>query len=116
MPSVEQKLKRAVKLISTLLALQKYEELSMLTAADAHLTADDIATAVADYPSILRVPTDEETQFDATEVEGKDPREWIVEFPIFTNEEGRSDLTARVTEVDGTNDRSGVIFYDVWVM
>jgi hypothetical protein len=62
------------------------------------------------------MPSDSEMIFDVIEVEGRIPRQFSVDAPVFTLEEGRSDLTARMTVLDGPDDEFDVVFYDVWVM
>ena len=62
------------------------------------------------------MPDENELKFDVVEVEGRSPRQFSVDAPVFTVEEGHSDLTARMTVIDSNGEDYEIVFYDVWVM
>ncbi len=113
----EGKIRAAVQTVLDLLTQKQYQALASLTAPGAvHLQAEDIQRTVESYPGTVRMPDENELKFDVVEVEGLWPRQFSVDAPVFTVEEGRSDLTARMTVIDGKGEDYQVVFYDVWVM
>jgi hypothetical protein len=117
MQSVDEKLRAAVQMILRLFAEQNYSALANLTTGEKkRLRASEIAHAIQSYPATIRMPTETELTFDSVEVAGSDPRQYLVDAPLFTIEEGRSDLTARMTVIDRPGDDFEVVFYDAWVM
>lgn len=113
----EVKIRGAARTVLNLLAEKQYQALADLTApGPEHLQAEDIRRTIEEYPGTVRVPDDTELTFDVVEVEGRSPRQFSVDVPVFTVEEGRSDLTARMTVVDKSGEDYAVVFYDVWVM
>jgi len=113
----EKKIRAAVQTVLDLLTQKQYQELANLTAPGReHLQAEDIKRTMESYPGTVRIPDENELKFDVVEVEGLSPRQFSVDAPVFTLEEGRSDLTARMTVIDGTGDDFKIVFYDVWVM
>ena len=77
-----------------LLASRKYVELELMSGGK-RLTADQFAESIRDYGcSVARPP--EDLQLDVVKVETVADK-WSVYVPIFTTEEGRSDLTLEVT-------------------
>lgn len=61
--------------------------------------------AVADYGrEIVPAPPGGYDQLNIVEVSGRNPREWHVYVPIYTKEEGRSDLTLELTVIDSDSD------------
>lgn len=113
----EGKIRAAVQTVLGLLANKQYQVLASLTApGPEHLRAEDIQRTIETYKGTVRMPSESEVKFDVVEVEGRSPREFSVDAPVFTVEEGRSDLTARMTVIDKTGDDYDIVFYDVWVM
>lgn len=113
----EVKIRAAVQTVLGLLAEKQYQALANLTAPGPdHLQAEDIQRTMETYPGTARMPNEDELRFEVVEVEGLSPRQFSVDAPVFTVEEGRSDLTARMTVVDEDGEDYQVVFYDVWVM
>lgn len=77
-----------------LLASRKYSEMELLSGAR-RLTADQIAESIRDYGCGVVSPP-EDMQLDVVRVETAQDM-WSVNVPVFTTEEGRSDLTLEVT-------------------
>ena len=112
-----QKIRSAARLVLTLLAKKQFSTLSDLTAhGPDHLKAEDIQRTIESYPGTLRIPDENELILDVVEVENSIPRKFSVYAAVFTEEEGRSDLTARMMVTDNPGDGYEVAFYDVLVM
>lgn len=112
-----EKARSAVHFILTLIVSENYAALSDLTAeGPEHLEPDELKKSIKSYPGSIRMPTEAEITFDVTAVEGSEPQRYIVDAPVFTMEEGKSDLTVRMTVVDKPGQEFDVIFYDAWVM
>lgn len=93
----DQKLKATVRRVVTMLAQGDYGALERLTKGD-RLTAAEIAEGVRECGGKLIPPPDEAfDRLDVVEVEGAQPREWDVNVPLWTAEEGKSDLTLELT-------------------
>lgn len=114
---MERKLKAAVQMVSELIVEKNYTALSDLTEnGPRKLSAEDFRMTIEDYPAVLRMPTAAEMSFDAIEIEDSSPPQYSVDAPLFTIEEGRSDLKFRMTVIDGGADAFAIVLYDVWVM
>ena len=62
------------------------------------LSAQDMAQAISDYGRRLVVPPDDAFKLmDVVEVRNVKPPQWSVNMPLWTQEEGRSDLSIGVT-------------------
>jgi len=84
-----------VRLVYAHLLAKQYSELEKITYGS-RMTAREIEEAVSEYGCEL---TDypESIQLDVIEVEGSKPKEWSVVAPIFTKEEGLSDLSLELS-------------------
>lgn len=91
---------QAIKLVVGLLVESNYEVLEKMTQGR-HLTAEEMARAVTEYGRTLVLPPDEAYEdidaIDST-VDGKHTH--AVDFPLWTKEEGRSDLEVELTLVE----------------
>ena len=77
-----------------LLAARRYAELESICGGK-RLSADDIAGAIRDYGcQVASAP--EELDLDVVKIESA-RNEWSVNIPVFTWDEGKSDLTLEVT-------------------
>ena len=95
-----EKLNFAVKTVTDYLAQGEYEELERLSNG-IRLKANEIETAVVDYGrKIEPLPDTVYEELDVVEVDGSEPKQWSVNVPVFTFEEGRSDLTLELTIID----------------
>jgi hypothetical protein len=85
-----------VRRVMELLAQQDYGGLETLTRG-VQLSAHDIHRAIGDYGrTVVLPPAAGYALLDVVEVTSK-PGHWSVNMPIWTAEEGRSDLTAEMT-------------------
>ena len=93
-------IKGVVRQICKLLAAQDYQQISMLTAG-IRLSEEEIGKAVSAYDRTLIAPP--ERAFDLLNIiEIKTQkfvgvRQWAVVMPLWTKEEGRSDLSMELT-------------------
>jgi hypothetical protein len=81
-----------------LLVLGRYQDLERLSGG-VRLSAQELAKAVADYGRTLVMPPDIGPSPDYVPITGTHPPAWSVWIPLFTREEGRSDLTLQITLV-----------------
>ena len=113
----EEKIRTAIRLVMGLLVQGAYGALADISSpARNRLDPEDIARTIADYPGKLRLPAETELLYDVVEIQDSRPRRFSVDAPVFTIEEGRSDLTLRMVVTEQEGDGFEVEFYDVWVM
>lgn len=87
-----------VRLVYGHLLAKQYGELEKITNGS-RMSASEIEEAVSDYGCELTDYPDS-IQLDVIEVEGGNPKEWSVVAPIFTKEEGLSDLSLELSITD----------------
>jgi hypothetical protein len=79
------------------LARGEYESV-VNSCATSRLTSDDLRRAVHEYGrKLVSPPQDAYNNLDAVEVNGAATPTWSVRVPLWTEEEGRSDLTLELT-------------------
>jgi hypothetical protein len=62
------------------------------------LTSDDLRTVIRDYGrKLVSPPANAYEDLDAVQVKGAGVPTWLVRAPLWTEEEGRSDLTLELT-------------------
>ena len=94
------RLEQPVRQVLSLLAKRQYAELESLTEG-VRLKATDIANVVADYGRTIIVPPDDAYQLmDVVEVTATLPPRWSITMPIWSKEEGRSDLSVELTVIE----------------
>ena len=99
-----EKLNNTVKIVTELLSEKKYKEIESLCNG-VRLKADQIACAVNEYGrNIVSLPNEGFEKLDIIEVTDSNPKEWSVNVPIYTSEEGKSDLTLELSLIDSTSD------------
>jgi len=91
-------IEKIIKDIYTLLCDKKYKELAMLT-NNTRLSCDDIERSISEYGHEL-IPYPNEVMFDIVEVINSKPKELSVWAPIYTKEEGLSDLSFELTLIE----------------
>jgi len=95
-----EKLHNTVKKVTNLLAKEKYKEIESLCNG-VQLDAEELAYAAKDYGmEILPLPKEGYEKLDIIEVTDSNPKEWSVYVPIYTAEEGMSDLTLELSLKD----------------
>jgi hypothetical protein len=95
-------LRSATREIVDRLAERDYES-AIKRCVKSRLTHDDLHTVIHDYGrTVVSPPTDAYNKLDAVEVEGAAVPTWSISAPLWTAEEGRSDLTLELTISLGT--------------
>ena len=103
---MKETLKDTTYKIIRLLVAEKYSELEEVTNG-VRLNATEIAKIVAGYGKKLVVlPEDGFHLMNVVEVKNTNPKRWSVQIPLWTQEEGRSDLTLEMTVIDQKKDFS----------
>jgi len=97
---MHERLRENVAAVVALLVEKNFERLVSLTRG-IRLSSEEIARAVADYGRILiEPPTEAYELMQVVPVEGSKPRKWSVTMPLWTQEEGRSDLSVSLTLIE----------------
>jgi len=92
-------LKEQVQRVIGFLVAGRYSELESLTNG-IRVSAQEMATAIADYGRNLVSPPEEAFRLmDVVEVPSADPPRWSITMPLWTREEGRSDLSIELTVI-----------------
>ncbi len=103
-PNYQDAIVRRVQEIVKLLANEEYEALASASKG-VRISADEIQEAVAAYDGRIVMPPEVTYALcDIIEIEIPGPRQWSVEFDLWTEGEGRSDLTLELTLVDNGMD------------
>lgn len=96
----------AQRITATVRQLLKWLVTGDFAAIDRHtngvrLSADLISDAISEYGHKLVMPPPEVFEnIDVIEVIGTSPKRWSVRFDLWTEDEGRSDLTLECTLID----------------
>lgn len=110
------KLILTIKKIVELLVAKKYQELEQLCGS-VRLTAAEIDQAICDYDAVLVLPPDSDYEnIDAIEITGASPRSWSIRYDLWTEDEGRSDLSLEATLIETDQEIMGVELDNIHVM
>ena len=97
---MNEKLIEPVNRIVSLLVVGRYADLEQQTYG-VRLTANEMAKAIADYGrTLVPPPQDGFKLMNVVEIKEAQPKRWSVAIPLWTKEEGRSDLTVEMTIVE----------------
>jgi len=100
---MREKLQHEVGEIIRLLVDRQFDKIAALTNG-VRLPAKQMQSAVEQYGRTLVVPPSDAFELmDVVEVREKQPSQWSITMPLWTKEEGRSDLSIEVTIVQGTD-------------
>ncbi|MCP3850090.1 MAG: hypothetical protein GY694_07630 [Gammaproteobacteria bacterium] len=91
-------IEQAVRDIYQLLLNGEYAEISQIT-DEKRLNSEEISLSVKEYGCNL-VPYPASIELDVIEIGGSSPREWNVVAPVYTEEEGLSDLSMELTIIE----------------
>lgn len=92
-----EQLRKPVGKVVELLVAGRYAELDTLTKG-VRLSAQEVAKAISDYGRQLVMPADDAfCLLDVVEIRNARPHRWSVTMPLWTQEEGRSDLSLELT-------------------
>ena len=90
----------AVRELAAMLTRRDYAGIDSLTGGT-RLTAADLLAAVSEYPATLvEPPALDAAPLDVIEIAHGAVRRWSVNVPLWSVEEGRSDLTLELTVVE----------------
>jgi hypothetical protein len=93
-------LHEAVSAALKLLVSGEYAQLERLTGG-IRLNAEEIRKAVTDYGRVLITPPDSAFELmDVIKVKNAEPSQWSITMPLWTQEEGRSDLSMELTVIE----------------
>ena len=104
-----------VRDVLTQLAAARYAELELLTGG-VRLSASELANAIREYGRRVVPPPDAALSLDVVPITGSDPASWSVNVPIWTAEEGVSDLTLELTVRAGPSGAYDVEIDDLHVL
>lgn len=111
-----EKVTRAIEEVVPLLIGARYLDLEKLTGG-VRLSADELKSAVESYGKKLRLPPPDAVEpRSVVEIENASPRRWSVYVDLWTEEEGRSDLTLEMTVLDGPGASHSVEIDDLHVL
>lgn len=105
-----------VRKVIELLAARQYRELEALSRG-IRLTAEQIESAVREYGrTVIPLPSSGVALIDYVSIQNANPAAWSAYVPLFTQEEGRSDLTIDLTLVESGTDLFEVELNDLRVL
>ena len=100
---MNEQLKKQVREVVELLVHGRYSDIEKLTKG-VRLSVSEMATAIADYGRHLISPPDNAFGFmHVVEIRNVQPPRWSVVMPLWTQEEGRSDLSLELTIIRADN-------------
>lgn len=112
----QEKLRQTVQNVTNLLAREAYGELESLSQG-VRLSAEEMKEAIRSYGrKIARFPEAGYKELDIIEVSGSNPKQWSVNVPLFTESEGRSDLTLSVTFIESNTSLYKIEIEDIHVL
>jgi hypothetical protein len=110
------KLRRTVERVVGLFEKEAYEELETLSGGN-RLSAEEMKEAVTNYGrKIAPFPEAGYKELDIVEVDHSNPKRWSVYISLFTDDEGRSDLTLSVTLTESATSLFKVEIEDIHVL
>ena len=110
------KVAQAVGEVVPLLVGARYFDLEKLTGG-VRLSAGELKGAVESYGKKLRLPPPEAVEpRSVVEIKSASPMRWSVYVDLWTEEEGRSDLTLEMTVIDGPGASHSIEIDDLHVL
>jgi hypothetical protein len=100
-PNMDESVKKAIESLLMRLVHREYDQVEMMTGGN-RLTSEEIAEAIADYGRTLTFPSVDLFGLKgatATEVIGSPTNGWFIVLPLWTEEEGESDLSIEITAI-----------------
>ena len=105
-----------VRNVIALLAAKKYVELQRLSGG-VRLLSVQIESAVRNYGrTVVPLPNDALSLIDYVAVKNSHPSAWSVYVPLFTQEEGRSDLSIDLTLIESESGSFSIELNDLRVL
>ena len=88
-------IEKTVRTLYSLLLNRQYQQIEKMTEG-IRLNSQEIEGAISDYGRNM-APYPEHVEFDLIEITGSNPKSWSVVAPVYTMEEGLSDLSLEMT-------------------
>ena len=110
------KTKGTIEAVLRRLVARDFDALLQL-APRSRVTAEEVSEAVTEYgrrPVMPAVPVEE--LWDVVEVRDSHPRTWSINLPLWTEEEGRSDLTLEMRFTESETELYSVEIDDLHVL
>lgn len=112
----QEKLRRTVQHVMSLLENEAYGELESLSGG-VRLSAEEMKEAVEGYGrKIACFPEAGYRELNVVEVRNSNPKQWSVNVPLVTKSEGRSDLTLSITLIESGTQMYKVEIEDIHVL
>jgi hypothetical protein len=100
---MNERLTDVVNRVLTLLIARQYGDVEIMTNG-VRLDAEEIGRAIDEYGRQLIMPPPEGYRLmEAVNVKNARPSRWSIAMPLWTREEGRSDLTLEMTVIEQQN-------------
>lgn len=110
MKTIDQKIYKTVLRLVNLLVDKKYSEIADWSKKK-RLTEKEIKEAIDEYGQmIIFPPANFLNEIDVIEIATSKSKKWSVVFPLWTTEDGKSDLSVEITVIDSSNQ-----YYDIEV-
>lgn len=109
-PKIIKQLKQLINLLVT----KQYDTIIKTTKQN-KLTADEIKNAIDDFGETLIMPENFKN-IDIIEVKNDKTKQWSVDFDLWTQESGVSDLTLQLTLFQNSGNELEVIIDDIHVL
>lgn len=110
------KLHHTVRHVVSLLEKEAYGALESLSQG-VRLSAEEMKEAIRIYGrKIAHFPEAGYKELDVVEVSGSNPKQWSVNVPLFTESEGRSDLTLSATLIESETPLYKIEIDDIHVL
>lgn len=101
---MNEQLEQPVRQVIEHLVMAKFTELETLTRGQ-RLSAQEMAKVISDYGRKLVLPPDDAFELmDKIKVRNIRSKQWSVTMPLWTREEGRSDLSIEITLIADAED------------
>ena len=113
---MNEKIQTTAKRLVTLLVAHDFAGLEEWSQG-VRLKREQMAKALNQYPGYFVMPPEPTVPYlDVVEVIDSSPKQWSVDIPLWTQEEGRSDLTMQVTMIESENEMMNVEIDDIHVL
>ncbi len=113
---MNEKIQTTAKRLVTLLVAHDFAGLEEWSQG-VRLKREQMAEALNQYPGYFVMPPEPTVPYlDVVEVIDSSPKQWSVDIPLWTQEEGRSDLTMQVTMIESENEMMIVEIDDIHVL
>lgn len=112
----QEKLRLTVQHVVGLLEKEAYGELESLSGG-VRLSAEEMREAIKGYgQKISHFPKAGFNELNVVEVRNSNPKQWSVNVPLYTDSEGRSDLTLSITLIESESALHKIEIDDIHVL